>query len=125
MKVTEVVTAGGRSILRCDEAGPAIGNEAQAADLIGEALGEGARVIAVPTSRLAPGFFDLRTGIAGMLAQKIVNYRLTLAIIGDIADELAASKALRDWVRETNQGGDVWFLPTFAALVARLEGAAP
>src|SRR4051794_6782861 len=122
--MAEVLELGGRWVLRCDGDGPVIDSEAKAADLIGEALGEGARVIAVPVGRLGPNFFNLRTGIAGMIAQKVVNYRLTLAVTGDITAELATSNALRDWVRETNKGDDVWFLRSFEDLVVRLEMAA-
>jgi hypothetical protein len=96
----------------------------KATELIGDAMGEGAMVIAVPASRLGPDFFNLRTGIAGMIAQKVVNYRLTLAVAGDITAELATSNALRDWVRETNKGDDVWLLPSFEDLVVRLGMAA-
>jgi hypothetical protein len=118
--MTELLELGGRHVLRCEADGPPIDGDRGAVELIGEALASGATLLAVPAARLGPDFFRLRTGVAGTIAQKVVNYRLTLAVIGDIAAELAASTALRDWVRESNRGSDVWFLPRFEDLTARL-----
>lgn len=36
-------------------------------DLVGDALGRGAGRIALPVARLDPGFFSLRSGVAGDL----------------------------------------------------------
>ena len=80
-------------------------------------------MIAVPVARLSPDFFVLRTGLAGAVAQKVVNYRLRLAVIGDISTALAASAPLRDWVVESNRRGEVLFMPDLSALAARLVGA--
>ncbi|WP_367875597.1 DUF4180 domain-containing protein [Ralstonia pickettii] len=61
-------------MLCLDEAGPPIATEQNALDhLIGEALGHGASMVAVPASRLDAAFFALRTGLAGGIAQKITN----------------------------------------------------
>ncbi|WP_342237603.1 DUF4180 domain-containing protein [Inquilinus sp. OTU3971] len=84
----------------------------------------GASVIALPVSRLGAAFFQLRTGLAGEIAQKAVDYRLKLAVIGDISRHLAASSALRDWVREANRGREIWFEPSLGSLAARLDGRA-
>ena len=114
---------GNRAVL-CLEAGdPMLASEHDANDLVGLAFAEGAMIIAVPVEQLPADFFRLRSGLAGLFAQKMVNYHLTLAAIGDIADHLAASAALRDWVRETNRGDRVWFLPSGDALVAHLARA--
>lgn len=120
--MAELLHSGDETILSCDAGGPVIDSPQRAGDLIGEALSAGASVIAVPVSRLGPAFFQLRTGIAGELAQKAVNYRLKLAVIGDISQHLAASAALRDWVREANRGDEIWFEPSLDSLVARLGG---
>ncbi|WP_443089398.1 DUF4180 domain-containing protein [Yinghuangia sp. ASG 101] len=52
--------------------------------------------------------------------QKFAAYRIGLAVIGDITDHTAASTSLRDFVRESNQGRQLWFLPDTDALRARL-----
>jgi hypothetical protein len=107
-------------ILYLDADGPRLTTESAAADVVGAALSEGADTVVVPVPRLDPRFFDLRTGLAGAIAQKMVNYRLRLVILGDIAAQVAASTALRDWVFESNRGRDVWFVADAAELDARL-----
>lgn len=100
--------------------GPPLATAGDWTDLIGEAMGEGADMIAVPTARLDEGFFRLSTRLAGEVIQKAVNYRLRLAIIGDIAAHVAASTALADFVRESNRGEHVWFVADWDALEAKL-----
>ena len=89
-------------------------------DLIGNACYRDVHVLAVPVERLAPEFLDLSSGVAGEVLQKAVNYRLKVAVVGDVADRAAASAALADFIRESNRGELVWFLPDAAALDSRL-----
>lgn len=114
---------GGMRILYADPDGPAVSTPEDALDLVGEAWGAGAQVIALPVERLDPAFFDLSSRVAGEFTQKLVNYRLRLVVIGDISAYVEASTALRDYVWESNRGEHVWFLPDTAALGARLSGA--
>jgi hypothetical protein len=100
--------------------GPPLAGEPDLTDLIGQAMFDGAELVVIPTDRLADEFFSLRTGVAGGIVQKFVNYRLRLAIVGDISAHVAASTALRDFVIEANRGRQLWFTPTFADLEARL-----
>ncbi len=115
----ETADLNGTTVLFVGE-GAAIASERDGMDLIGEAMGQGASLLAVPVSRLTGAFFELKTGLAGALTQKIVNYRMKLAIIGDVSAEVAARKSVADWVREANAGRDIWFLPDRAALEAKL-----
>lgn len=101
--------------------GPLLGGAMSATDLIGEAYAANPDVIAVPVSRLAPGFLELRSGIAGEVFQKMEQYGQRLAVLGDIATETAASKALHDFVYETNRRGHHLFVPDHTALLARLS----
>ena len=50
----------------------------------------------------------------------MVNYRLKFAVLGDISEHVAASDALRDFVYESNNGRQIWFLPDEQALEQRL-----
>ena len=92
----------------------------EASDLVGAALEAGARWVALPAGGLPAGFLDLSTGVAGEIAQKCVNYRIGLAVLGDMAPALERSGALRDWVRECNRGGHVWFLADESELAAQM-----
>ncbi|MGE3287036.1 MAG: DUF4180 domain-containing protein [Pseudonocardia sp.] len=96
--------------------GPPLADEESALTIIGDALGAGAELVTVPVARLTPDFFRLRTGVAGAVVQKFVNYRLRLVIVGDVA----ADGALADWVREANRGRELWFVADAAELARRL-----
>jgi hypothetical protein len=111
----------GERILEIDASGPLIATERDANDLIGETFGQDVGWVVLPVERLDPSFFNLRTGLAGAVAQKFVNYRLKLAIVGDIAGHVAASKALHDFVYEANNGKHLWFVSDHAAFFAKLE----
>lgn len=110
----------GVPVLMCDPTGKQVATTQDALDLIGAAFA-GAELVAVPASRLDERFFSLSTRVAGEVMQKFVNYRLRLAVIGDISQHLAASSALRAFVQETNQADHVWFLPDVDALDTRLR----
>lgn len=98
--------------------GPLLGGDLSAPDLIGEAWGADPDLIVVPVSRLAPGFLDLRTRIAGEVFQKMEQYGRRLVIVGDIEAELSASRSLTDFVRETNARGHHRFVADREALSA-------
>ena len=110
----------GTAVLYCPADGPPVATPQDVLDLIGEAFGLQADLVAVPVARLDDRFFTLSTGLAGEMAQKFVNYRLRLVVIGDIEAHLAGSAALRAFVTETNRGRQLWFLPTADELDARL-----
>lgn len=116
----EAKLLGGKAIFLCPAEGALIGSEADAVDLIGGLWGRDTEWLVLPRARLGPDFLRLRTGVAGAVIQKFVTYQVRLAILGDISEEVAASDALRDFVRESNGGDRVWFVPDLAALERRL-----
>ncbi|MFC0682271.1 DUF4180 domain-containing protein [Lysobacter korlensis] len=107
-------------VLHLDPDGPLVSTSDDASDLIGNAWSEGISTIAIPVSRLDPGFFDLSTRKAGEITQKLVNYRLRLVVVGDVSVFEAASGAFRDYVWESNRSQHVWFVTDEAALAERL-----
>lgn len=118
--MSEIRELSGIRVLVVDPDGPPVAGERDAVDLIGDALGRGAELVAVPVARLAPGFLDLKTRIAGEVLQKFVNYQRRIAIVGDVSAAVSASDALRDFVRESNRGRHVWFVADLAELEAKL-----
>jgi hypothetical protein len=115
-----ILNFAGRRVYRCAAEGPAIAREGDALDLIGETYGGDVDWVAIPAGRLSADFFKLRTGLAGAILQKFVNYGLRAAIVGDVSRETGASPALADFVRESNRGAQVWFVRDEAELAARL-----
>jgi hypothetical protein len=117
---------GGTDVLFYPATGQRIATESDAVTVIGDAFSVKANLVAIPSSRFDDMFFHLSTRMAGEFIQKFVNYRIRLAIIGDISDHTGSSQALRDYVFEANRRDEVWFLPDTDALIARLEtGSAP
>lgn len=123
MTANTLVTLHDVRVLRCAPDGPSLDGESAALDLIGDAMGQDAEVVAVPVERIADEFFRLRSGVAGAVMQKFVTYRVRLAVVGDVSRHVAESTALRDFVHETNQGRQVWILADFDELDTRLRAA--
>ncbi|HGM5963634.1 MULTISPECIES: DUF4180 domain-containing protein [Serratia] len=103
------------------EAGPPLKDENDVSLFIAPAFEHDAGMIALPVNRLDAAFFQLRSGIAGAVLQKFINYRLRVALRGDdITSWQGQSNALQDFVREANRSEQVWFLPSLAELEQRL-----
>lgn len=105
-----------------DADGPLISSPQDATDLIGGTWGQDVQVIALPLARLDPAFLDLRSGVAGEITQKFVNYQLKLAVIGDVSAAAASSQPFADYIWETNRGDHIWFFDDEAGLVEKLAG---
>ncbi len=52
-------------------------------------------------------FFDLKTGVAGDVTQKFINYKAKLIIVGDFSDLSENFQAL---IRENNRVGEIMFV---------------
>jgi len=96
------------------------GTKLDAVELIGDALGQGARLVVIPAERLEDDFFQLRTGLAGAFLQKFVTYEVRVAILGDISRHVDTSSSLRDFVYESNRGRHTWFVASREELRSRL-----
>jgi hypothetical protein len=77
----------------------------------------GAAGLCLDESDLHPDFFNLRSGVAGELLQKCVNYRLRVALViadpakyGERFSELAREHEAHPTVRfvRTREDGDRW-----------------
>jgi hypothetical protein len=66
-------------------------------------------------------FFILSTGIAGEILQKFINYHKKIAIVGDYSRY--TSKALRDFIYESNNGNSIYFLQSIEEAVLKLDRA--
>lgn len=89
-----------------------------AVDLLGNADYQGASKIIVFEASLDPQFFNLKSGIAGEILQKVSNHRKQLAIVGEF--EKFQSKALKAFIIECNRGQHIFFAPDYDSAVAKL-----
>ena len=81
----------------------------------------GSQRIALPKKLVAEEFFILSSGMAGEILQKYINYQFKLAIWGDFSRY--TSKPLHDFIYESNQGKDFFFVATQEEAVSRLAQA--
>ena len=121
MSENELITIHGTPVLVMSEDGPLLDTIEAATEVVGDAAWGQAKVVAIPAARLTDDFFELKTRLAGEITQKFVNYRLRLAIVGDIDSRLSESVSLTAWVAESNRGRQLWFVPTLDALAERLH----
>jgi hypothetical protein len=105
----DIAEINGLTVMFAPAAGPTLASEQDALDLIGETYGSAVDAIAVPVERFGPGFFDLSTRQAGLFIQKFQNYQLRLVVLGDLSAAMKNSKALSDFVGETNRIGHHFF----------------
>ena len=64
--------------------------------------------IALNKSAILEDFFILSKGLAGEILQKFINYQIKFAIYGDYSKY--TSKLLKDFIYESNQGKDIFFV---------------
>ena len=102
------------------ESGEVVIRDAQSAfDLLMSAKYEaGTKDLVIAKKCIGEDFFILSTGLAGEILQKFVNYGARIAIYGDYSRY--TSKPLKDFMRESNRGCDVFFVATEEEAIAAL-----
>lgn len=108
-------TKGEREIAEITAVDTPIGRAQHFLDLIANIP---SRNIIMRKEMLDQAFFDLSTGIAGDILQKVSNYCIRLAIVGDFRSH--ASKSLRDFMYESNLTNQVLFVSDTETAVDRL-----
>lgn len=78
----------------------------------------GAANIVINKSAVCEEFFILSSGMAGEILQKFSNYHVRIAIYGDYTQY--TSKPLKDFIYESNNGNDFFFLPTKEEAIQKL-----
>jgi hypothetical protein len=116
----EFIEINGLKVAEVGSAGVAINTTQDALDLIADAGYQGASHIILHENNLGPGFFDLKTGMAGEILQKFTNYRMGLVIIGDF--DKFESESLRAFITECNRGRQIAFVPDKNAALAKITG---
>ena len=115
------VQLGGVQLYEVSEDGPELRTGQDAVDLISAASEQRAAWIAIPVSRLGDDFFELRTRIAGEMAQRFAMYGAKVAIVGDISGRVALSPSLASFVAEANRGESLWLVQSRQELEDRLN----
>ncbi len=80
----------------------------------------GATDIVIDKSAVCEEFFVLSSGMAGEILQKFINYHVRIAVYGDYSKY--TSKPLKDFIYESNNGSDFFFVSTKEEAVQKLTG---
>ncbi len=107
----KAITQNGITCALVESDTPLITDVQSAIDLLMSAKYEaGTKNIVIDKQLITEEFFILSRGLAGEILQKYVNYGARIAIFGDFSRY--TSKPLRDFIYESNQGRDVFFVAT-------------
>lgn len=79
---------------------------------------QGAQAVLIHRDALPAAFFDLRSGLAGELAQRLALYRLRAALV--VPDLSAQPARFVEYARESNRGTQVRFFDSRAEAAAWL-----
>lgn len=115
MKATIVSSAKGDISLIEELAAPI----RKGADLLEVLMNCPSDTAALKAEDLGEQFFELRTGVAGDMLQKVSNYKMRLIILGDFTE--VESQSLRAFISESNQRGQVIFTDTLDSAIAKLK----
>lgn len=117
---TAVETFGSHRILAVRDGSHLFDIKHHVNQLITQAWAQSVSTIVIPVDCLPEEFFHLRTGVAVAMSQKLVNYRITVAFVGDIAARVPDSQPFADFIRDCNRGRWIWFVTDMPTLVGRL-----
>jgi hypothetical protein len=95
-----------------------IRNTQDALDIMASCYSQGAQRIIIDEKNIISHFFDLKTGIAGEIFEKISDYNVVLAIVGDFSK--FPSSSLRDFIYESNKSGRINFVNSIAEAQKKL-----
>ena len=82
----------------------------------------GQRALLLDHGALPAAFFDLSTGVAGELVQKLVNYHVRMAAV--VPDRAMHSPRFREFAREADGGRQFRFFATRQQAIDWLQGHA-
>jgi hypothetical protein len=108
----------GGAYLACVADGSPLAREQDATDLVESCLVSHARAVLFEEGSLAEGFSDLRTGLAGSVLQKLLNYHVRAALV--VCDERHFSGRFGDLARESNRSNQFRVFSSREAAVAWL-----
>jgi hypothetical protein len=108
----------GKTVAEVTGDGVLIADVSSALQLMMDVSYSGCSRIIFHQRNIAPAFFDLKTGLAGDILQKVSNYRLQIAIVGDF--EELASPSLKAFIAESNRGRQVFFVKDVETALAFL-----
>ncbi len=109
-----VITEHGVTAVEGPMAQPLIRQVTDMSQLIEACWSHGASAALLYAANLTPGFFELRTGEAGEILQKLQTYRIRLAVVCP-PGSVSFSERFRELLLEAREGRDFGVFETRAA----------
>ncbi|GAA3411285.1 DUF4180 domain-containing protein [Paenibacillus hodogayensis] len=98
-----IIDRNGKTYVAADSTSP-LATEQDALDLVGACMGHDALRLLLGEGTLSDDFFKLRTGLAGSVLQKFVNYRIRAAAV--IPDGQLIQGRAKEMIAEMKHGND-------------------
>jgi hypothetical protein len=96
-----------------------IKDEQDSIRILEELFALGALKIILHKENIAQDFFDLKTGLAGAVLQKFVNYQIQVAIVGDFTN--ITSRSFNEFMSESNRGNHIYFCEDLELAIQKLS----
>ncbi|MET3290868.1 UNVERIFIED_CONTAM: PadR family transcriptional regulator AphA [Brevibacillus sp. OAP136] len=113
----QVCESGGSRYIDCQSAQPPLATEQGALDLIAACIENDTNLLLLQAAALSD-FFNLRTGAAGAILQKFVNYHVKAAAV--LPEQLERKGKFKEMVLEANKGSQFRVFATDAEAIAWL-----
>jgi hypothetical protein len=116
-----ITTVDGRDIVEGAPGKQLLQSPDDVADVIVSCFEHGTQAVLLHAENLTEGFFDLSSGEAGAILQKLRNYRMRLAVVAP-TDDVHQSSRFGEMVQEESKGGDFRLFEDRESAVAWLLG---
>jgi hypothetical protein len=100
----KVVEKNNKKYIACDSPETPLLSEQDSLNLIAACIENNAYLLMIDAEALTDDFFRLRTGLAGQVLQKFVNYHLKVAVI--LKKEQRIMGKFKEFLAEANKGND-------------------
>lgn len=97
-----VIEKNGRKYIEYASAETPIRNEQNALDLIAACFENNINLLMLHVEALADDFFKLRTGLAGNILQKFINYHIKVSVV--VTDNKKVKGKFKEFLNESNKG---------------------
>ena len=120
-KRTKAEKIDGRTYIECIPGKQLISSEQDILDLFADSYEHNTNLFLLYESNFHPDLFDLKTGLAGAVFQKIAVYHARAAVVLDSIEK--KNKRFQEYMYECNQGSLVCFFTDQKAAVKWLAGS--
>lgn len=100
----KVIEKNTKKYVKCVSAEKPINTEQDALDLVAACGEHDTNLLMIHAEALSDEFFKLRTGLAGMVLQKFINYRVRTAVV--LQGEIKFAGKFKEFIAEANKGKD-------------------